>query len=220
MAKTTALSKRFEELAVQMQAVEHTKKYEHSEYGISGYRVDTDALLNWKVKVRNLLSMACGPSSEHYSQFVKSEKGRSYRTSFEELTELNAIFLAAKEDYEGGYLNSVRNLVQAEVFDDELEQARELLKGGYKSASAVIAGVVLETTLRQLCTDRGIGTGKLDKMNADIAKAGGYNLLVQKRITALAEIRNKAAHGQPDQFDEKDVSDMIKYIEGFLADHL
>ena len=43
-----------------------------------------------------------------------------------------------------GYLNSVRNLVQAEVFESELDQARELLSGGYSSAAAVVAGVVLD----------------------------------------------------------------------------
>jgi hypothetical protein len=57
-----------------------------------------------------------------------------------------------------------------------------------KFAAAVIAGTVLETALRQLC---------LDRMNADLAKAGVYNSLMQKRITALAAIRNRAAHGKP-----------------------
>ena len=67
----------------------------------------------------------------------------------------------------------------------------------YKVAAAVVAGVVLETTLRTLCADRKIAVGKLDKMNADLAKDGLYDKLVQKRITMLADIRNKAAHGEP-----------------------
>jgi hypothetical protein len=79
---------------------------------------------------------------------------------------------------------------------------------------------VLETSMRQLCVDKGIPVGKLDKMNADLAKAGTYHLLVQKRITAIAEIRNSAAHGHPERFTAKDVEDMISYIEGFLADNL
>jgi hypothetical protein len=62
--------------------------------------------------------------------------------------------------------------------------------------------------------------GKLDKMNADLAKADTYHLLVQKRITAIADIRNNAAHGHPEHFTAKDVEDMISYIEGFLAAHL
>ena len=37
---------------------------------------------------------------------------------------------------------------------------------------------------------------KLGTMNAGLAKQGVYNKLTQKRITALADIRNKAAHGE------------------------
>jgi hypothetical protein len=60
-----------------------------------------------------------------------------------------------------------------------------------------------------MCVDRALPIGKLDKMNADLAKAGAYNKLVQKQITALADIRNDAAHGHYDQFSKDDVSSMI-----------
>lgn len=133
---------------------------------------------------------------------------------------MKAVFLAAREDFEGGYLSSVRTLVQAEMFDSELEQAEELLKGGYVTAAAVIAGVVLETALRELCDRSSIAHGKLDKMNADLAKAGIYSKLVQKRITTLADIRNSAAHGKPEEFTEQDVSAMLQDVCRFLTDYL
>ena len=79
---------------------------------------------------------------------------------------------------------------------------------------------MLETSMRQLCVDKGISVSSLDKMNADLVKAGTYHRLVQKRITAIADIRNNAAHGHPDCFTAKDVEDMISYIEDFLAKHL
>jgi hypothetical protein len=220
MANTSLLAKRFGELVSQLESVEATKKYHQNEFGAGDY-VDNNLFLNWRVKARNLISKACGVESEHYKQFVQSEKGHQMmETNFSILNDLKAVFLAAKEDYEGGYLNSIRNLIQAEVFGTELDQATELLSAGYRSPAAVVAGVVLETTLRQLCTDAGITTGKLDKMNADLAKAGVYHLLVQKRITALADIRNNAAHGHPEKFKDTDVSDMISYVENFVAEHL
>ena len=111
-------------------------------------------------------------------------------------------------------------LVQAEVFDSELEQANELLGSSYSIAAAVIAGVVLETALRELCYTEGISPGKLDKINADLAKAGVYNQLRQKRITALADIRNSATHGKPNKFTKQDVTNMIRDIGHFLANHL
>ena len=57
-------------------------------------------------------------------------------------------------------------------------------------------------------------------MNADLAKAGKYNKLMQKRITALADIRNSAAHGKVDEFTKQNVVNMIDEVEQFLANHL
>ena len=54
-------------------------------------------------------------------------------------------------------------------------------------------------------------------MNTDLAKAGVYNKLVQKQITALADIRNSAAHGRPEQFTKDDVASMIKEVQRILA---
>lgn len=208
------------ELESQAIAIEATKKREHSEYTGSYEHVDENLVLNWKVKVKNLLSNLCGEKSQHFSAFVEAGKASSFTTNYSLLQQMKAVFMAAKEDFEGGYLNSVRNLVQAEVFDNELDQAKELLNSGYASAAAVIAGVVLETTIRNLCSDNGIPFGKLDKMNADLAKQGVYNSLIQKRITALAGIRNSAAHGKIEEFNKDDVSAMIDEIERFVASTL
>lgn len=216
--KTDALAKRFGELLEQLQAIEATKQYK-SDSSWSGDYVDDNAYTAWKLKARNLLAKACGETSEHFRTFVDVQTG-SWETNYKTMLRLKAVFEAAREDYEGGYCNTVRNLVQAEVFGQELEQARELLSAGYLTAAAVIAGVVLETTLRELCTTLNIPTGVLNRMNEDLAKAGRYNSLVQKRITALAGIRNSAAHGHPEDFTENDVRGMLDQVESFVADQL
>lgn len=214
------LKKRFHELAAQAESLAATKQTKHSSYSGSYEEVDPDLLLGWCVKTRNLLSSACGKESEHFKMFIEAEKPRSYESNPARFNRVRAVFLAAKEDFEGGYLNSVRNLVEAEVFSTELEQARELQSAGYRVPAAVICGVVLETNIRRLCGARSLPIGKLDKMNADLAKAGQYNTLVQKRITALAAIRNSAAHGNETEFDEADVRAMIDEVERLVGDWL
>jgi hypothetical protein len=206
------LKKRFAELAEQLVAVASTMQVKHSEHSGRYEQVDDERLLNWCVKANSLIANACGKESNHYSAFGAAAKPKSYSGNFENLKELRAVFFAAREDFEGGYLVSLRNLVQAEIADSELDQARELHKAGYVSAAAVVAGVVLETTLRTLCDSHAIPHGKLDKMNADLAKAGSYNALMQKRITALAAIRNSAAHGKPGEFTAADVTSMIEDV--------
>lgn len=215
------LSKRFEELAEQLKTVEATKRREQMPYDDRPVeRVDAELLLNWVVKAKNLLSHACGLESQHFVHFVDAEHGGMYCTNADNLQRMKAVFLAAQEDFDGGYVSTVRSMVQAEVFDSELDQASELLKSGYKISSAVIAGTVLETALRELCTKHKIPHGKLERMNADLAKEGVYSVLVQKQVTSLAHVRNSAAHGKADDFGEADVRAMIGDVQRFLTHQL
>jgi hypothetical protein len=113
-------------------------------------------------------------------------------------------------------------LIEAEVFGDFLEQAEHLLKNGYYGPAAVITGCVLEDGLRKLCQRNNVSLpakATIDPMNVELAKAGIYNTLSQKRITALADIRNKAAHGKWSEFNDEDVRQMISQVRSFMEDH-
>lgn len=212
--------KRFDELQAQATEIAATQQSKRSEYSGSYKEVDRERLLGWTVKVKNLLANACGKESEHYRAFDAADEPQSFEDNVARFMRVRSVFVAAKEDFEGGYLSSVRTLVQAEVFTDELEQARELLSAGYAAAAAVITGVVLETNLRELCTRHGVATGKLERMNADLVKAGAYNVLVQKKVTALAAIRNSAAHGNTTEFTPADVAAMLADVERLLDEWL
>ena len=214
------LSQRFEELSGQLKQLETTEIKKYSEYSGNYRHIEPDLMLNWSVKTRNLLSSACGKDSEHYISFCLAEEPQSYEDNVDRLKRMKAVFLAAEEDFNGGYLNSVRNLIQAELASDELDQARLLFDAGYGAAAAVVAGVVLETTLRTLSIRHSIPVGSMDKMNADLAKAGQYNTLVQKRVTALAAVRNSAAHGKLQEYSAEDVRTLIAEVERFLVDQL
>lgn len=219
MLRTSIFARRFAELAEQMAAVGATTRYDRSA-DFAADRIDDEQFMNRKVKAKNLLTHSCGKQSERYSVFVESEKPQLNITNRENFRYLRAGFLAAKEDDEGEHLRSISSLAQAEVFSTEFDQARELLSAGYKTPAAVAVRVVVETRLRRMCQNRSLDFGKLDRMNAASCKEGAYNLLVQKRIPALANIRNNAAHGHPDQFNENDVRHRIAYVENFLAEHL
>ena len=108
------------------------------------------------------------------------------------------------------------------MFDDFLEQAEYFLKDGYFQVGAVIAGAVLEDGLRKMCVARHITLSdqpKLDWMNAELAKSGLYDKMVQKKVTWLADIRNKAAHGRWKEFTTEDASEMINGVRRLLTDY-
>ncbi|EXB27660.1 HEPN domain protein [Acinetobacter baumannii 1437282] len=173
----------------------------------------------WIIKAQNLLKLSCGDDSVHYLAFVVQL--RSSPDNVKRLRELIPIFSAAYDDLKNGFLITFKQIVQSEVFDSELEQAKSLLDSGYKNAAAVIAGTVLETAIKELCLNNGIALDrkKLTHLNDDLAKASVYNKLQQKQITALADIRNNAAHGDYDQFTREDVERMIDDIERFLLNY-
>ena len=181
--------------------------------------VDSQLSSQWGTSCLNILSRVFGKDSDHYKKFDDLfHKFHDYSPVRKAL----GILKAAKDDYENGYLFETRSLIEAEVFDDLLEQAEHLLQSGYYAPAAVIAGGVLEDSLRKLCQRKAISLpskSTIDPMNVELAKAGVYNTLVQKRITALADIRNKAAHAKWTEFSKDDVVELISQIRSFMEKH-
>jgi len=176
----------------------------------------------WGINCLHLLRRVFGEDSDHYKRFNEKfpdfPKSRNYHT----IKQVLGILKAAKDDFENGYLFETLTLIQAEVFDDLLEQAEHLLNNGYYQPAAVIAGAVLEDGLRKLCQRRNIilsAKPTIDPMNVALAKDGAYNSLVQKRVTMLADLRNKAAHGKFSEFNEDDVKDMLTQVRSFMETH-
>lgn len=211
------LADRYDQLSDEILKIEETRFISRGVYDMQYEQVSDLHFDEWKVKAKSLIEKTCGKDSEHMKAFNAAELHRGFDGSYDVYKRVRPVFMAAKDDFQGGYLLSIKNLVQAELFDSELELATELLKSGYKGPAAVVAGVVLETSLKDICTQLKIPLGKLDKMNSDLAKAGHYNKLQQKKITALADIRNRAAHGDWTSFSDNDVQDMIRDVESFLS---
>lgn len=135
-----------------------------------------------------------------------------------------AVLNALREDFAAGYATSVEELVHADVFGDFLEIADELLGKGYKDAAAVIGGSVLEEHLRKLASKSQLPTEdsngrplKADTINADLAKASVYNKTEQKQVTAWLGLRNDAAHGHYDQYDQARVRLMLDGVTAFVV---
>jgi hypothetical protein len=182
-------------------------------------RVDSELTIQWVTSVQNLLSRVFGENSVHLTNVNKlAANFITYSPSVQIL----GVLKAAKDDYEHEFLFEIKTLIEAELFDDFLEQSEYLLEAGYFQPSAVIAGCVLEDGLRKLCVRNEIDIHdqpKLDKMNADLAKKSVYNKLVQKQITAYADLRNKAAHGKWDSFTCEDVKGFIEWTRTFMSNH-
>jgi hypothetical protein len=211
--------RRFDELAAKADAVAASRVHDFtSDEGVPYFKIPEAQMMGWVTNVQNLLERIFGKDSVHVQRFVEAV-GHSggWESGFQTC---RAIFLAAREDFEGGYLFNVRSLAKAEVLADAMAQAGELLHSGYKDPACVLARVALESTLKDLADRFGVPLAKLDKMNADLCKAGAYNMAKQKQITAWADIGNKAAHGDWSEYSAADAEAMVRGVEALTADLL
>jgi hypothetical protein len=141
---------------------------------------------------------------------------------------IEGLLIGLLADVEAGYLQSLVEIVHANLFDDFLEMADHLSTSGYKDAAAVIAGSTLESHLRELCHKNGVPIStvradgssspkKADLINAELTAAGVYSKLDLKNVTAWLDLRNKAAHGQYTEYKPEQVELLISSIREFIA---
>ena len=123
-----------------------------------------------------------------------------------------AIVKAAKIRFESS-LFEICQLVQADLFDSELDAARELLRNKFYRGAGAIAGVVIEKHLRQVCDDHKItiikkhpGIGDLN----ELLRLGAVIDVPQWRhISMLADIRSLCDHNKQTEPSKEQVSDLI-----------
>ena len=170
----------------------------------------------WATSAQSLISASFGDSSPHIRNFTALyEKcdGVDY-----EVRALQAVFLSAKSDFEGGYVFNVEMRVSAEVFGDFITLARQSLAEGQKDVAAVLACAALEDSLKRFASTKGLDT--TDKTLSEIVnslKASGHVGGAQKSLLeAMPRIRNAALHAEWAKVSEPEVGSVIAFVEQFL----
>ena len=103
-------------------------------------------------------------------------------------------------------LHDIKQFVQADLFDSELEAAKALVDNGFSRAAGVIAGVVMERHLAQVCESHSIKFQKKKLTFNDFNNGLKDNNVIdtaQWRFNQrLGDLRNSCAHHN----DKKEVS--------------
>lgn len=195
------------------------------------YIVDSEAFAKWRINYVSLLEQVIPLDSTQRKLIENPGYASDTKDSLENhLSVLEAI----REDFEKGFLGDLMLQVEAEIAANYMGQAEQLLAEGQLGKydhvpAAVLSGAVLEKALRTLCGQQTppISTANskgepltLNPLIDALKKAGVFNELKAKQLRAWADIRNKAAHGEFDQFTRPDVEVMIKGISDFLATYM
>ena len=131
------------------------------------------------------------------------------------------VLFALRDDVEQGLLISLESRLRANIHDDLLKQASELLGAGYHVAAMVLIGGVLENHLQKTAQARGLRLprkGSISKYN-DLLRNNSYNKPLWRRIQSIADLRNEAAHGKGSAIASAHVKDAHTFVQRFIADH-
>lgn len=184
--------------------------------------LDKERSIKWFVSAGSLLERLFKKEGTPFKDFRSAMSGNV--DSPNAFSAGYAIFKSVKDDYEKGFLYSIEDLAHKRVFNDELEQAEYFLEGKWKIPAAVIAGTILETSLRnmlkRLPNPPPGNIQNINRLNDELRKGGAYNIAVYRQVATWGDIRNYAAHGKPDKFGEDQVKNMISGIRDFLSKHL
>lgn len=205
--------------------------YRNNESGTGNNRFNWSDYVEWRTKSATLLCYVLPRDSVHdptarYFPSLKASSGN--------MISAISFLKAIKSDLECGFFDDLVTRIEGSIAIDYMEQAEQLLENGHSGQydhvpAAVLSGAVLEKTLRKLCTEQqpeiAIVTinGEQKTLNPlidDLKKSGLFNEVKAKQLRSWADIRNKAAHGEFDQFKRSDVEQMIQGVRNFLGDYL
>lgn len=127
-----------------------------------------------------------------------------------------AILEAVSARFESS-LFDIRQLVQADLFDSELDSASELLKRGFLRASGSVAGVVLEKHLSQVAQNHNIPTRKkhptISDFN-DLLKHGSVlDTPAWRQVQRLGDLRNLCDHNKDRDPTAEEIKELIGGVE-------
>ena len=123
-----------------------------------------------------------------------------------------AILKSVKGRFESS-LFDIQQLLQADLFDSELDAASELAKHKFLRAAGALAGVVLEKHLGQVCSNHHIKVTKKDPTISDLNDllkgAGVVQLPDWRSIQHLSDIRNLCDHDKKVEPTNEQIKDLL-----------
>lgn len=129
------------------------------------------------------------------------------------------ILKSAERKFESS-LFDIKQLVQADLFDSEIEAAKELSKNGFLRGAGAMAGVVLEKHLSQVCDNHSL---KIKKKNPHINDFNEFlkeNNVIQipewRNIQRLADLRNLCDHDKRIEPKKEQVGELIDGVDKII----
>ena len=179
---------------------------------------------SWIASVGNYFRLTASPDTYFYQECNRILEDPDLRRGvpFHIVQKLLGLLQSIKTEIERGLLKKAEYLFIATTFDDFLDHASTYHKGGKKIESAVLASAVFEDTIRKISQKNELSEkGKsLETIIDELTEKNIFTPVKAKRIKGYSAIRNKALHAQWDDFDIRDVGELIKGTRELIETYL
>ena len=126
------------------------------------------------------------------------------------------ILKSASVRFESSLLD-IKQILQADLFDSEVESAKELLEKGFLRASGAVVGVVAEKHLDQVCNNHNIRITKkkptISFYNDALKREGIIEVPEWRFIQRLGDLRNLCDHNKEKEPTKDEVNELILGVD-------
>lgn len=117
-------------------------------------------------------------------------------------------------------LYDIKLVVQADLFDSEIETARELTKKGFLRGGGAIVGVLLEKHLAEVLSNHSLKSTKkhptISELNDLLKDKEIINIPTWRFIQHLGDLRNLCNHNKEKEPTKDEVIDLINGVEKII----
>ena len=186
--------------------------------GVS-YLLDAPSFVGWRAQAMTLLVDLYGEDRQYTRNF---EERTNTNHDFRSLRNGTSILERLAEDVRNGYMQSYRQLIEADLLGGLMGQAEYLLEKSYLVAAAAVAGAALQQGLEELAKrhDLKLNTREnLDSLADKLLQAEVIDGLARRQLSLYAGVRNAADHGKTADLNKENVGNMVGGAVDFLARH-
>lgn len=119
-------------------------------------------------------------------------------------------------------LHDIKSVLRAELFDNDIDSARDLFKKKHLRSSGVICGVVLEAHLKSIADKHKIKFRKksltISDLNDALKNEGVFETPMWRFIQRLGDIRNYCGHSKEREPSKDEVEDLIRGTEKVIKE--
>lgn len=134
--------------------------------------------------------------------------------------ESQCAILKAAEDRLTSSVHEIQQILQADLFDSEVDAARELNKKGFSRAAGAMAGVVLEKRLSTVVQLHGLVLAKknpcINDLNQKLKDESILDVPTWRFIQRLGDIRNMCDHAKGPDPTSEIVEELIAGVDKVL----